>query len=76
MEDSEALVAINAANTKLDKIKGESEGLVQTAADLQAVIDSMNAQGKILSPELAAAITALTDKVTAVDNVVQDVPPA
>jgi hypothetical protein len=74
MEDSEALAAINAANTKLDKIKKESEASVQKAKDLQDVIDSMTAQGKTLSPELAAAITALTDKVQAVDNVVQDVP--
>lgn len=72
MDDSQALAAVNAANAKLDKVKAESEASVQKAADLQAVIDSMNAQGKILSPELSAAITALTEKVQAVDDVVQD----
>lgn len=76
MNQDDALTAINAANVKLDKIKVESEGSVQLAKDLQAVIDSQNAQGQIINPELAAAINALTAKVQAVDDVVQDVPPA
>lgn len=75
MTQDDATAAINAASTKLDKIKGESEATVQKALDLQAIIDSMNAQGQILKPELSDAIAALIGKVNDVDNVVQDLPP-
>ncbi len=75
MDVQQATEAVNAANALLEKIKGETTETLQKVADLEAVIASMQQNGQTVPQELADAITALTDKVAAVDALVPDPAP-
>lgn len=72
MDHAQALQAVQAANTLLDKIKGETQATLQKVTDLELVIQSLQAAGQTLPQELTDAITALTTKVAEVDALVPD----
>lgn len=72
MDHQAALDAVTAANTLLDKIGRETDATLEKVTALELVIASMNQAGQTIPQPLADAITALTEKVRAIDVKVPD----
>lgn len=71
MKQAEAAAALQTVVTKLEKVSGETSALVaevQTLKDAAANADSV-------SPELQAAIEALSTRAQAIDDLVADATP-
>lgn len=68
---AELVEKVNAVTAKVAKIGTETSTLLQKVEELQAVID---AEGNA-SPELEAAVAALTDQAAIVDDLVADAAP-
>lgn len=67
---AELTAQVQAANDKLTKIGGETRGLLTKIDELTALI----ASGPPVTPELKAAVDALTAQAQVVDDLVPDVP--
>ena len=66
---NELVTKINAATTQLHKISLESTATLQKVTELQAIIDAMDE----VTPELQAAVDALTAQIQAVDDLTPDI---
>lgn len=62
---------ISAVNTKLDKVAAEEAGLVSKVADLTAALDAAG----VTDPDVLAAVDALEQKATTLDDLVPDAAP-
>lgn len=68
----EVVKQVEAVTTELKKIGTETRTLLTKVEELQAIIDA----GPAVSPELQAAVDALTAQAKVVDDLVADSPPA
>lgn len=70
---TEAAAALVTVSNTLDKVREETTGLLVEIATLKDL--AANAANTV-SPELAAAIDAVSQKAAAIDALVPDAPPA
>lgn len=71
MKQAEALVVVQETALKLEKVSGETTALL---AEVQTLKDAA-ANASDLSPELSAAIEAISTRATAIDDLVADATP-
>jgi hypothetical protein len=75
MTPEEAVASLNATNETLVKIGTETDSLLQKIADLEAALAAAIEAGRTITPELEAAVAAVSTQANAVDALVPDAPP-
>jgi hypothetical protein len=76
MTQEEATAALVQVNETLVKISGETESLLTEIGKLEKALEDALAGGGMITPELEAAIRDTAVKAHAIDDLVEDLPPA
>ena len=73
MTQQEALDAMNATNATLVKVSNETDALLREIDNLKQQLADAGGPGGTITPELAAAVNAVSTRATAIDQLVPDV---
>jgi hypothetical protein len=74
MTQAEALELVNSTNATLVKVSNETDALLREIQALKDALAAAGGPGGTITPELAAAITAVDTRAKAIDELVGDVP--
>lgn len=73
MTQAEALDLVNKTNATLVKVSNETDSLLKEIEALKKALADAGGPGGTITPELAAAITAVDTRANAIDGLVGDV---
>jgi hypothetical protein len=74
MTQAEALELVNSTNATLVKVSNETDALLREIETLKQALANAGGPGGTITPELAAAITAVDTRAKSIDQLVGDVP--
>lgn len=74
MTQQEATDALIKTNETLVKVSNETDSLLKTVEKLEQELANAGGPGGKITPELAAAVQATSDRANAIDALVEDVP--
>ena len=75
MTNAEAIASLNATNETLAKVSSETDALLTEITRLNEALAAAGGQGGTITPELEAAIQAVSSRAGAIDALVADVAP-
>ena len=75
MSNEEAVASLNATNETLAKVSSETDALLTEIKRLEEALANAGGQGGTITPELEAAVQAVSSRASSIDALVEDVTP-
>ena len=75
MTNEEAIASLNATNDTLAKVSSETDALLTEIKRLEEALANAGGQGGTITPELEAAVQAVSSRASSIDALVEDVSP-
>lgn len=75
MSNEEAVASLNATNETLAKVSSETDALLTEIKRLEEALAAAGGQGGTITPELEAAVQAVSSRASSIDALVEDVTP-